>query len=554
MERAKWIAVGVAGALVLGMVGAATVYAVAPDIPREVTVLGIKIGGKSKAQAGTALRQGLAGRAEELAHPVTVRIEGREATIQPQDVGLAVDVDATVEKAAKRRANPFKVFGKTDMQPVVNVDSARLVKALQPTAEGLGTPATLPGIVYEGLTPKPVYPVTGHGLEPASAAKALTETWLRKETVIPIVDIVPESSKEDVDAMVTQLAVPAVAAPVLVTTPKGEFTLTPEGIASSLVINSDEKGKLSPHVAEAKLREALKADLEKIEVQPKNATVGDGQIVASQPGELVDTTTLAEDLLPVLPKATERTLTATIKPTEPVTTTGHLSELGIKEQVSTFTTYFTGGLTSPRSINIITGANKIDGAMVKPGETFSLNGFTGPRGYAEGYKDAPIIMNGKLTPGVGGGMSQLTTTLYNAAYYAGLEDVEHHPHSIYFSTYPSVVDSTIFYPTLDLQFKNDTPYGVLIDTSYTNDSITVSMWSTKVYDSVKTEWSEKRNWTSPKPITVPDGPSCIARSGSSGFTQDAWRIIHKDGQEVKREKFTWRYDAEPTVICGVPKR
>src|SRR5688572_24439077 len=115
MGRAKWIAAGVTGALVLGIVGAATAYAVAPDIPRDITVLGITIGGKNKAQAATALRQGLAGRAEELAQPVTVSIEGRTATVQPQDVGLAVDVDATVEQAAKRRANPFKVFGRTSM-------------------------------------------------------------------------------------------------------------------------------------------------------------------------------------------------------------------------------------------------------------------------------------------------------------------------------------------------------------------------------------------------------------------------------------------------------
>lgn len=556
MDRArlKWIATGAAGALVLGIIGTATAYAAVPDIPRDIQVLGINIGGKSKAHAAKVLKAGLAVRAEELAHPVTVSIEGRQATIQPQDVGLAVDVDATVKQAASRRTNPFKMFGKSELTPVINVDGARLVAALQPTAAELSTPATLPAIQFDGLTPKPVYPVTGHGLDPATAAKALTDTWLRKATVMPIVDIVPASSKEDVDRMVTDLATPAVNAPVTVTTAKGELTLTPEQIAAGLVIDSDEKGKLTPHVDEARLRLAMAADLGKVEVQPKNATVGDGQILASQGGELLDTATLSHDLMAVLPAAAPRNVTATVKPVQPATTEGHLADLGVKEQVSTFTTYFTGGLSSSRSINIITGAKKVDGAIVKPGETFSLNDFTGPRGYAEGYKDAPIIMNGKLTPGVGGGMSQFTTTLYNAAYYAGLEDVEHHPHSIYFSTYPSVVESTIFYPTLDLKFKNNTPYGILIDTSFTDDSLTVSVWSTKYYESVATEWSEKRNWTSPEPVHVPAGPACIARSGSKGFTQDAWRIIRRDGQEVTREKFTWRYDAEPTVICGEPKQ
>jgi vancomycin resistance protein YoaR len=162
-------------------------------------------------------------------------------------------------------------------------------------------------------------------------------------------------------------------------------------------------------------------------------------------------------------------------------------------------------------------------------------------------------MDGKLTPGVGGGMSQFTTTLFNSAYYAGLEDVEHQPHTIYFSTYPSVIESTIFYPNLDLKFRNNTPYGILIDTSYTEDSLTISMWSTKVYDSVTTEWGAKRNWEEPETVTVAAGPGCIAREGGRGFAQDAWRVIRKEGKEVQREKFSWRYDAEPRVTCGTPK-
>jgi vancomycin resistance protein YoaR len=198
----------------------------------------------------------------------------------------------------------------------------------------------------------------------------------------------------------------------------------------------------------------------------------------------------------------------------------------------------------------MTIARHVDGAIVRPGETFSLNAHTGERDYASGYQDAPVIVGGKLEPGVAGGASQFTTTLFNAAYYAGLEDVEHKPHSFYFSRYPAVIESTIFYPTLDLKFKNTTPYGILIDTSYTSRSVTVSMWSTKVYDSVKTVRSPRRNVTSPPTVYREPGPKCISSSGLPGFTQDAWRVIRKDGKEVEREKFTWRYDPEPRFICG----
>lgn len=78
----------------------------------------------------------------------------------------------------------------------------------------------------------------------------------------------------------------------------------------------------------------------------------------------------------------------------------------------------------------------------------------------------------------------------------------------------------------------------------------MSIWSTKIYDSVKTEYSPRRNITKPKTIYLKPGPSCIPANGIDGFTQDAYRVIRKDGKVVKREKFTWRYDAEPRYICG----
>ena len=130
----------------------------------------------------------------------------------------------------------------------------------------------------------------------------------------------------------------------------------------------------------------------------------------------------------------------------------------------------------------------MDGRGHQAGETFSLNGHTGERGYAQGYKDAPVILDGKLVPGVGGGVSQFTTTLFNAIYYAGLEDVEHKPHSYWFSRYPSVIESTIFYPHWTSSSATTARTASCIDTSYNDSSITVTIWSTKVYDSVKTEY------------------------------------------------------------------
>lgn len=536
-QRKTWVAAGISAALLAS--GAGLTILMTPDIPHGVSAMGIPIGGMTAAQARAALSK------VDTQRPVTVHIDSKVVTVLPGEVGLQVDLDATVRRA--RKANPL--WWQRKIPPVVHVDTERLMRALG--RPEVAQAAVYPAIVFDGVTPRPVYPKPGRGLDPALTARMVGDAWVnRAEAVVPIVDVVPQSGKEDVDRELANLARPAVSAPVTIITERGAIGLAPEQIAASLVIDSDVHGRLQKRVDEGALRAQLAPALERIETPGHDATVENGQIVDAVSGRTVDVASLSRDLLPVLTRAERREIVADLRPSEPALNKEDLAALGIKEQVSTFTTRFSGGLNSSRSINIITGAKKVDGAIVKPGETFSLNGFTGPRGYAEGYKDAPIILDGKLTPGVGGGLSQFTTTLFNAAYYAGMVDVEHHPHSIYFSAYPSVIESTIFYPSLDMKFRNDSPYGVLIDTSYTDDSLTVSFWSTKVYDSITTEWGPKHDWVAPKELKLPAGPDCIPTPGIDGFAQEAWRVFHLGGIQTRREHFFWRYDAEPRVTCG----
>ncbi|HET9517235.1 MAG TPA: VanW family protein, partial [Actinoplanes sp.] len=383
--------------------------------------------------------------------------------------------------------------------------------------------------------------------------------WVAGTVVdLPLVERPPATTAAQVDEMIAALATPAVAAPVVVTTARGDFTLSPAAIARGLIFVTNNAGLLSPKIDVKRLRAAAAKELKKVEVAAEEASVslkgGKPKVLAGTSGQSVDLAKLAPALLAVLPNPAPRAVEATLQEQKPAVTDADMAKLGIKEKVSTFTTRFPGGLSSPRSQNIVTIAKEVDGAVVKPGETFSLNGHTGERSYAQGYKDAPVIVGGKLEPGVGGGASQFTTTLFNAAYYAGLQDVEHKPHSFWFSRYPAVIESTIFYPTLDMKFKNTTPYGILIDTSHTGSTVTVSMWSTKFYDSVKTEYSPRRDHTSPPTVYRDPGPKCIETGGLPGFTQDAFRVIRKDGKVIKREKFTWRYDPEPRFICKKEKK
>ena len=555
-SKRRLLILGTAASLVIGVaVSSAVVLANRDDAARATTVLGLDIGGKSRDDASAALRAHLTAGTRDLSAPVVVSAAGKEAKIKPADVGLEIDVDATITAAtdAERDAQTVKP-GTGPIEPVVRVDPQRLGTALK---RSFGKPLrkmTMPAIVFRGTTPTPVYPKPGRDYDLQRSAEAMKAGWLRGGVInIPLIDVQPATTTEDIDRLMTTLARPAVAAPVQVKSARGALSIPPAAIAKSLILSADRTGKITPRIDEKKLKASVKAALARLESEPRNATVaiagGKPQIKEGSTGASLNLTVTTPPLLTVLQQPANRAVNVPVVAVAPTITAAKVTSLGIKERVSTFTTKFPGGLASPRSHNIVQIAKEVDGALVPPGKVFSLNGYTGERGYAQGYKDAPVILDGKLTPGVGGGASQFTTTLFNATYYAGLEDVEHKPHSYWFSRYPPVIESTIFYPNLDFKFRNNTPYGVVIDTSYTNSSITVSVWSTKVYDKVTTEWGPRKKVTKPRTIPLEAGPECIATSGIDGFTQDAWRLFHRGGKVTKREKFSWQYQAEPRYVC-----
>ncbi|MDJ0663576.1 MAG: VanW family protein [Acidimicrobiia bacterium] len=141
--------------------------------------------------------------------------------------------------------------------------------------------------------------------------------------------------------------------------------------------------------------------------------------------------------------------------------------------IGEFTTYHKCCESRVTNIHLI--ADAVDGVVVPAGETWSLNGHVGQRTEAKGYVPAGAIVAGELVAEVGGGTSQFATTIYNAIFFSGLEDVYHRPHSVYFSRYPLGREATLGWTLPDIVFRNDTEYPVTIDTSYTSTSITVKM-------------------------------------------------------------------------------
>src|SRR5690606_19612011 len=179
--------------------------------------------------------------------------------------------------------------------------------------------------------------------------------------------------------------------------------------------------------------------------------------------------------------------------------------LGIKEVISDFSTSFPHA--SYRNINIGRAAELVNGTVLKPGETFSMNDTVGERTRANGFTEGFMISNGVFKEDLGGGVSQMATTLFNGMFFAGLEDVEHKPHSFYISRYPVGREATVAWGSVGLKFKTTTDHGVLIESTVSPGSagsqgtVRVRMWGTKIWD-IDSSTGKRYNLTSPKTRTL----------------------------------------------------
>jgi vancomycin resistance protein YoaR len=153
--------------------------------------------------------------------------------------------------------------------------------------------------------------------------------------------------------------------------------------------------------------------------------------------------------------------------------------LGIRQKIATFTTEH--ACCQSRVENIHRIADLVRGVVIEPGDRFSINEFVGQRTRENGFVAAGVISQGHFTDDVGGGISQFATTMFNAAFFAGLDIEDYQSHSIYISRYPYGREATLSYPAPDLALANNTPYGMLIWTSYDDRSITVELYSTPYY-------------------------------------------------------------------------
>ena len=552
-------------ALLVGGGWAAAYFFAEDRLPSGTTVAGVGIGNLTADAAEQRLREQLENRLDEA---VQVQVGGNTARVVPARAGLSIDVEATVARAgAERSWDPRDLWnhytGGDEVAPVLDLDEAAFDTALERLDTALGAPARDGAVAFGKDGVQVTDAAVGQGLDPDELRDALVEAIPSDERTVELAlhEVVPDIDQADVQQALTSFANPAMAAPVTLVFGESPVALRPQQYAAALRLEP-QGDALVPGLDEKALQELVAAGIADDASAPVDATVrivgGKPQVVPARPGVAFDPAEVSRVFLDLVtkPEGQRRApITATVA--EPEVSTADAQAWQIKERVSTFTTHFP--YAEYRNTNIGRAAELVNGTVVEPGETFSLNGVVGERTRENGFTEGWTIQEGIFRADLGGGVSQLATTTFNAMFFAGLKDVEHKAHSLYISRYPVGREATVAWGALDLRFQNDTPYGVLVTTGFTpstpgrQGSVTVSMWSTKVWD-ITTRTSGRYAFTDFKTRTVTDG-NCEPTEGARGFSVDVWRYFSKPGSDTveKTEKFHTVYRPQDHVICKTPR-
>ncbi len=537
----------------------------AGDVPRGVTVAGIDVGGLTHKEAESKLRRELEPR---LISPVRVRAGDVRTVLYPTSSGLGLDWPQTLGRAGHQPLSPYtrlmSFFSSREVGVVTWTDAPKLEKAVSDLAAAkLNRPPVEGNITFRpvdgtdgGVLPAAVEPRAGQSLTDVKASvTAVIDGWLGDDGVELKVNVAPvKATSPSVHAALDKIVTPAVAKPLVIRGEGKDAVLKPDVIAGSFQFAARDDGALEVRIDQGKLRAVAQPQLKGTETDGADAQivfVGDRPgVQPSKDARKVNWDLTFASLTSALAKSEERELKAVYDASSPAVSTDAATVLGINEVIGEFTT---SGLGGPAMTNVQALANRVSGTIVKPNETFSLGARSGARTADAGYVPAPVNEDGTGPVVVGGGVSQLATTLYNAAYLAGLADGGHLEHDHYLDRYPVARDVKAIDndgSPVEMQIVNDAPTGIAIQAIPANGSVTVRIWGTKRF-SVQSTGGERRSYVA-QPVQVGSGPGCVPDPGAAGFGSSDTRVLTDvvSGTEVRRETRNATYSPRTTIICA----
>ncbi len=559
---------------------------------RNVSFAGEPIGGFSHEQFSRFVDRYASG---ILSKTMVLELEGSEIQVFPENIGLSFEKEnlwALVYKIGREgtvfdRFNFWvRSFGGNTSEVSFDflADEHRYYNFAERWEDDANLKPVFEGAIHlEDGRVQIRLPEAGRRLEREETLRELLHGFLKKESGSHIqarlTEVLPKRSLDELSRFAQKLN-RILSSPLVLQSKsykEAKIELSPKDLFDILEVRVPIDPELPPslHIKDEELAKRLVL----LEVQDAKFKVGKNYLVSLTPatsGFDVDYERTRNALQGRFSEETDsydsELFVAKVHP--PEFTEAEARALGVVHLVSEFTTHHP--CCGARVENIHRIADMLDGVIIRPGESFNVNQFIGERTLEKGFKEAGSIFEGKMNTSIGGGISQFITTLHNAVYWGGYQIVEHKPHSIYFLRYPHGIEATIDWPYVHYIFKNDTKSAIVIDTEYTNTSITVRIlgdnggrvlrgdhrsWSTpmkilrKGDDSsriVISHVDDAHNFTSPQVSYISDpqlkrGDRILERIGKKGwhtlvkreifigeerYSLDVWPIVYRSGKET----------------------
>ncbi len=527
------------------------------------TIAGVDVGGLERGAAPTLLEQ----RSDAVEHaPVTVVAAGREFRFTASQLGVRSDWSAAVAEAAGAtnglgpvrgvRRLRSRLFG-VDVQPKTTAYPSAIRVAVARIARAVDRPAVAASLRHTGLRVVVVPERAGSELDRAAASSAIVASLASLERGAPValatVRVTPATTSAELAQAQRAFRV-ATSAPVTLQVAGRTETLSRSRLAELVRLPSG--GATGLQLSGRATDRLLAAVARDVDRKPADATFevvsGGIRVLPAKPGRELDVGASRRALERAVLSETDRRATLAVATAESERSTAEAQAMGITGVVGSYTTTYGG--TPGRVHNVQLVADLIDGALVAPGARFSFNETTGERNEAKGFEEAPVIINGELQTGIGGGVCQVSTTLFNAVFEAGLSIESRTNHALYISHYPLGRDATVNFPDIDLAFRNDTDRWLLVRTFVGAGSLTVNVYGTPQNRRVETETAPlevegKVPWKRIDDDTMFKGEKVVEQYGAPPRSTSVTRRVYAaDGTLMYDTTWSSYYVGEPTVV------
>ncbi len=521
----------------------------AGTIALGITVAGVPIGGLTTDEAVRALQQHARAGVDK---PQTFLAGEQEFRFTARQLGVSIDWRASVEQA-RRHGDGFGAmrgfrrlelrFAGKDVMPAIHSYDTIVASAMKAIALKVDRPRIPAAISLQGVEPSIVPGRTGFVLDQQAAGIAVVGALASAERDRPVVlPLHVEGVRASAASLAPVLSTlrTMLSAPVRLRYQAAYAAVTPAQLASMVEVPAPGSSALTLGGPAA---DRILARLSKlVDRPPTDATFdvdasGRPVVVPGLEGRTLDRVKTSASILAAAAQQTERLGDLVVAAALPKHTTAQAVAMGINEVVGTYETTYGGIWNRLQNVRLV--AKLVDDHFIAPGQTFSFNRATGERSAAKGFLQAPVIVNGELQTGLGGGVCQVSTTVFNAAFEAGLPITARTNHALYISHYPLGRDATVDYPGTDLQFKNDTDHWIWLRTFIGDTSLRVTLYGTSPHRKVESTTAPLRV-TGAVPIkkvddpTLPKGKQVIDpdQSSSPPMGTSVHRIVYDETGKV----------------------